>query len=108
MLKDADAAQTKARTAAPPVLPASDLILRLDRAAARLCGGYYEPRTEQEGLDGALFLEAARRIHALEELLNPPQGQCLQGDRCACGGDVPAIRVTCSQWVYPAKQMRRT
>ena len=39
---------------------------RLDRAAGRLCGGYYEPKTDQEGADGALMLEAKDRITALE------------------------------------------
>jgi hypothetical protein len=40
---------------------------RLDRAAGRLCGGYYEPKTDQEGADGALMLEAKDRIKVLED-----------------------------------------
>jgi hypothetical protein len=38
------------------------LAKRLESAAIRLCGGYYEPRTVQEGLDGALMLEAMNYI----------------------------------------------
>lgn len=25
--------------------------------------------------------------------------RCIEGDRCVCGGDTPAVRATCGNWI---------
>jgi len=42
-----------------------DLTKRLDAASFRLCGGYYEPKNDQEAADGVLMLEAKQVIETL-------------------------------------------
>lgn len=45
------------------------LIRRLNGASIRLCGGYYEPKNEQEGADGALLMEAEGAVKAWSEAM---------------------------------------
>ena len=47
-----------------------DLKSNLYSRSAILCGGHYEPKTEQDGKDGGLMLEAYNRIIELEKECN--------------------------------------
>lgn len=47
-----------------------NLLYRMKQAAIRLCGGYYEPRTTQEGQDGALLLEISKEYEAVHKMLS--------------------------------------
>lgn len=31
--------------------------------------------------------------------------KCRQGDRCVCGGDVPAVRATCQQYIKTPEEL---
>lgn len=39
---------------------------------------------------------------ALDDAINavsaPGAGRCVEGDKCVCGGDVPAVRASCGNW----------
>ena len=43
--------------------------------------------------------EACHRRQERTERLAQPAGYCTEGDRCVCGGDTPAVRSGCANWV---------
>ena len=48
---------------------------------------------------GQCFLDLSFMPALLQEKEKPePKGYCSEGDRCVCGGDVPAVRTGCFNW----------
>ena len=49
----------------------------------------------------AAGFEACQRRQERAERLAQPVGYCTDGDKCVCGGDTPAVRAGCANWVTP-------
>lgn len=39
------------------------------------------------------------------EMTGRRAGHCSEGDRCVCGGDTPAVRAGCANWVTPNAEL---
>lgn len=61
----------------------------------------FEAHTGQSWTDPDWRQETAMWAAAWKAAKARPAGYCTEGDRCVCGGDTPAVRAGCANWVTP-------
>ncbi len=61
----------------------------------------FEAHTGQSWTDPDWRQETAMWAAAWKAAKARPIGYCIEGDRCVCGGDTPAVRAGCANWVRP-------
>ena len=59
----------------------------------------FEAHTGQSWADPDWRKETAMWAAAWKAAKAKPAAYCTEGDRCVCGGDTPAVRAGCANWV---------